>query len=60
MQTDEQVATRLEGAHRELSFLASNPGFFDFVVTNHELDGAFEQMRAQLATWYPHTLPSNP
>eukprot|EP00741_Cyanophora_paradoxa_P023032 tig00021534_g22242.t1 len=44
-ETEDKIKLRLENAVKEVKFLEENPGFFDKVITNDNLDVAYEELK---------------
>jgi len=51
-ETSEEIQVRLETAKRELKFLKDNPGFFDLIIENDDLEDASKRFVSQFGKWY--------
>lgn len=58
-ESEEQVRVRLGGAHREMSYLQRDDGFFDAVVVNDEFEVSYASLLDTLAQFYPDLLPAS-
>lgn len=52
-ETEEQIATRLGNAAKELDY-GQKAGNFDRIFVNADLKECFEDMAGAFKTWYPH------
>jgi len=57
-ETPEDLARRLGNAEREMAF-GTQPGRFDKVLVNDDVDDAFRELEATLQDWYPDLFPAD-
>lgn len=58
-ETEEKVQLRLSAAAAEIQ-RSEEPGFFDAVIVNENIDRAYEEMKEWIEALVPGTLPSKP
>jgi guanylate kinase len=49
----EKIKIRLENAAKEIAF-SEEPGNFDFILVNDDLEDAYQEFGMKLQEWYPH------
>lgn len=54
-ETEEKITVRLNNALKEMQYLEKD-GYWDFVVTNDEIESAVGIFEKQLMQWYPEVL----
>ena len=50
---------RIQNAQAELDY-SQQPGSFDRILINGDLDGAFIELEEQIKRWYPHVFKQQP
>ena len=51
-ETEDKIQIRLKTAHEEMAF-GNEPGNFDAIVINNDLETAFTEIVSLLRKWYP-------